>query len=196
MRIVIGGLALAALLLVATGPARAQDLVVNGGFESGNFAGWTQGGNTGNTGVGTADDGALVHSGQYAAFLGPVNSHGTLSQVLPTDAGTTYTLTYWLANDGGTPSFFSAALNGAMLAGSILNDPDAFGYRAFSFDFTAAGSTTLQFEFQENPAFFYLDDVSVTPFSPVPEPAGLTLFGLGLVPLAGYAWRRRQKAAG
>jgi hypothetical protein len=48
----------------------------------------------------------------------------------------------------------------------------------------------------EDPAYFHLDDVSVAPVSPVPEPASLTLFGLGLVPLAGYAWRRRQKAAG
>jgi hypothetical protein len=184
------------LLLVATGPAQAQELVVNGGFETGNFQGWTQGGNTGATGVGTADDGVLVHSGQFAAFLGPVDSHGTLSQVVPTVAGTTYTLAYWLANDGGTPSFFSAALNGTMIAGSVLNNPDAFNYREYSFDFTAAGPTTLQFEFQQIPAFFYLDDVSVAPVSPVPEPASLTLFGLGLVPLAGYAWRRRQKAAG
>jgi hypothetical protein len=31
---------------------------------------------------------------------------------------------------------------------------------------------------------------------PVPEPASLTLFGLGMVCLVGYAWRQRQRSAG
>jgi hypothetical protein len=187
-------LALAALLLVATGPARAQELVVNGGFETGDFTGWTQSGNTGATGV----DDSNPHSGRYAAYLGPVGSEGFLSQNLTTVAGGTYTLSYWLANDGGTPSSFRAIINGADLAGSGLTDPSGFAYTQYAFDFVATGTaTSLSFGFRQDPHFFYLDDVSVVPASPAPEPASLTLFGLGLVPLAGYAaWRRRQKAAG
>jgi hypothetical protein len=116
-------------------------------------------------------------------------------QVLATTAGTTYTLDYWLQHDGGTPNFFNAQLNGAVIAGSMFNNAGAFPYTEFTFQFTATGPTTLLFEFQQDPAYYHLDDVSVQP-SPIPEPASLTLFGLGLVPLAGYAWRRRRKAAG
>jgi hypothetical protein len=136
----------------------------------------------------------VVHSGQFAAFLGPVGSDGMLFQTLATTAGNQYHLSYWLQHDGGTPSDFSTQLNGTTVAGSSLVNPNAFPYTQYNFDFTATGPTVLQFTFREDPAYFHLDDVSVTP-GPVPEPASLTLFGLGLVPLAGYAWRRRKSAA-
>jgi hypothetical protein len=193
MRFVIGGLALAALLLVATGPAQAQELIVNGGFETGDFTGWTQGGDTTFTSVGTG----TPHSGRFAADLGPVGpNEGTLTQSIATTAGTSYHEMYWLNNEGGTPNSFRATINGATVAGTSITNGPAMPYTLFQFDFTATGaSTSVGFAFVQYPAFWHLDDVSVTP-SPAPEPASLTLFGLGLVPLAGYAWRRRQKAAG
>jgi hypothetical protein len=191
MRIVIGGLALAALLLTATGPAQAQELVVNGGFETGTFSGWTV------TGNGPQLVDGMPHTGNFAAWLGAVGGDGFLSQVLPTTAGTTYHLQFWLDHTGGgTPNDFSVQLNGVTLAGSTFNnDTTNFPYRAFDFDFTATGATTLQFSAREDPAYWHLDDVSVMPAAPAPEPASLTLFALGVVPLAGYAWRRRQKKA-
>ena len=61
----------AVLALVAL-PAFAADvcqtpanLVVNCGFETGDFTGWTQSGNTGFTGVST---GIYAYSGNYGAF--------------------------------------------------------------------------------------------------------------------------------
>jgi hypothetical protein len=85
-----------------------------------------------------------------------------------------------------------------MIPGSILNNPDAFAYTEYDFDFTATGaSTTLQFEFQQDPAFFHLDDVDVeqntTPG--VPEPGTLALAGCGIVTFVGYRWRRRRQAS-
>jgi hypothetical protein len=194
MRIVIGGLALVALLLVATGPAQAQNLLVNGDFQSGSFSpGWVLSGDTSFTGVGPTTRPGDPDG--FEAFLGPVNSQGLLTQTFPTTPGTTYVLDFWLANDGGTPANFSASVNGAVL---FTAPTSAFAYThegaAGDLTFTATGATsTLQFSYLQVPAFWHLDGVSA---SPAPEPASLTLFGLGLVPLAGYAWRRRQKAAG
>jgi hypothetical protein len=177
------------LLIGFAGPASAG-LVVNGGFETGDFSNWIQGGNTGATFV----DGD-PHSGNNAAWLGPVGSHGTLTQVVPTVAGTLYELDYWLKNGGGGPvEFFSAALNGVTIPGSVLNNPDAFDYKLYAFQFTATGPTSLQFEFQQDPDYFRLDDVDINQVSQVPEPASLTLLGIGIAGMAGYGWRRWKKA--
>jgi hypothetical protein len=58
-----------------------QNLVVNGSFEAGSFAGWTRGGNfySGSTAIITK-----AESGVYAAGLGATGSDGTLSQSIQT----------------------------------------------------------------------------------------------------------------
>jgi len=138
----------------------SSERIINGGFETGNFMGWTQSGNTGATGVSTG----TVHSGMYSAYLGPVGSEGFLAQIFPTTAGVTYVLDYWLQHDGGSPSSFHAMINGVDIPGSVLMNPAAFGYREYTFTFTAAGSQTeLKFGFREDPTYFHLDDVSVSP---------------------------------
>jgi hypothetical protein len=148
--------------------AGGANRIINGGFETGNFMGWTQSGNTGATGVDTG----TVHSGMYAAFLGPVGSEGFLSQTFTTTPGATYTLDYWLQHDGGSPSSFRALIDGVDIPGSVLSNPGAFGYTEYTFTFTATGPTTeLKFGFREDPTYFHLDDVSVSG-SPSPGAAG------------------------
>ena len=88
--------------------AQSAEIVVNGGFETGDFSGWTLSGNTDSTGV----DAFLPHTGRYAASIAPVGSLGYLTQTLPTVEGTTYSLSFWLANDGGTPNEFQALWGG------------------------------------------------------------------------------------
>jgi hypothetical protein len=145
-----------------------SELVVNGGFETGDFTGWTVTG----AGPNLVTTGAS-HSGTYAAWLGAVGSDGFVSQVVPTTAGRTYHLQYWLDHTGGgTPNDFSVQLNGVTLAGSTFtNDTTNFAYRAFDFDFTATGATTLRFSAREDPAYWHLDDVSVMPGTG-PAPSG------------------------
>jgi hypothetical protein len=137
------------------------ELVNNGGFETGNFSGWTQAGHPGFTFV-TRN---LPHSGNFAADLGPVGSDGSLAQNLSTVAGAQYTISWWLASDGGAPSDFSVYWDGHLLA-SETNIP-AQPYVQSSYTVTASSNvTTIQFFFRDDPAFLHLDDVSVQGVAP------------------------------
>src|SRR5262245_46093102 len=90
-------LAAALVLLLNGGQAKAVNLIVNGGFETGDFTGWTLSRNT--TLFGVDHD---AHSGNWAAFFGAVGSPTYLmQQTITTTPGATYTLDFWLKNDSG-----------------------------------------------------------------------------------------------
>jgi hypothetical protein len=187
-------LALAACLGLAR-PASA-DLVINGGFETGDFTGWTQSGDPRFTGVGNAATlanlGGSVHSGNFAAFFGP-GTLGFITQDLATTPGTTYALDFWLAHpftDPGSGVEWLVRVDGNTLLDS--HDTPNFDYREFTFTFTAtSNSTPLQLGFGEPPNFFFLDDVSV---NAVPEPGSCLLAGVGTAVLFGYSRLRRKRA--
>lgn len=161
--------------------AAAQAQVTNGDFETGDLTGWTQGGNGGFTGVTTT----LPHSGTFGFQMGPVGSTGFIEQIIPCTAGDRAILEFWVACDGGAPSFFSATLDGQNVL--TLVDSVAFGYTQYSFAVPVTNTNpVLRFEYQNNPTYYYLDDVSVTC---VPAPAAAALL-LG-APLAGLRRRRR-----
>jgi hypothetical protein len=174
-----GILAVVSLLGLGITQSAKANLVVNGGFETGDFTGWAQGGNTGFTQVsGTfGPNNTSPHSGNFQADLGPVGSDGSLTQNLATTVGGSYVLDYWLANDGGTTSDFSVMWDGTTIAGSVLSDPPGFGYTEYTFNVTASTAlTALEFDFRQDPAWFYLDDISVN--ATVPD-SGSTVVLLG-----------------
>jgi hypothetical protein len=167
--------------------ASASNIVVNGDFETGDFTGWTQSGNTGSTGVDNT-----AHSGTFGASFGPAGSLGFLTQTLTTVAGSSYDLNFWLADEGGTQSAASVTFDGKELLS--MTDPGGFGYQLFSYSVVASGATTdLQFAFRQDPAFFHLDDVSVTAAATeTPEPATAAVMFLGIGALMIY--RKRQSS--
>lgn len=179
----------ATLATLATGASSHAAIIVNGGFETGNFGGWTQAGNTGFTSVSSL----FEHTGTFGAALGPAGSVGSLSQTFSTAVGTLYELSYWLesVNNGGfKPNSFTTKVGNTVLFSDTNINPQ--NYKQYTYDFVAsAAQTTLTFSFQNDPAYFGLDDVSVIAKGTAPEPTTVALLGLGLL---GFAVSRRKAA--
>jgi hypothetical protein len=174
----------------------SANLVVNPGFETGDFTGWTLSGNTSPLTMGVTTTAA--HTGSFGVSAGPVGSLGFLSQDLVTDPGASYDLTFWLRNDGGIPNQFQASWNGSVIAGSVIDNVGALAYTQFTFPglLATGSSTALQFGFRQDPAFWSFDDVSVDTSAPasVPEPFSTLWLGLTLTGMLGVSWLRRRPA--
>ncbi len=189
-------LILTCLLLVAT-EAMAQNLVTNGGFETGDFSGWVTDLVTDchATGPGTASgvirDGALlpcsglnmsVRNGYYAAALGSIHPEGQdayLSQTLTNVPGASYVINIYLANcrawatcdSSNDANHFQVQWNGKVLLDQY-NVGSNYGneYTLYTFHVTASGSVTPFAIRGFNADFFFLDDISVSPVAGASPP--------------------------
>jgi kumamolisin len=153
-------------------PPPSNQLVTNGGFESG-ATGWTQSSSGGYQLV----DGTLPHTGTKSAFLcGYNNCTDTIYQTVTIPAtATKATLTFWV--DVSTTEtthaydYFYAELrtgSGSLIKRlTTLSDGTAAGWGQKTFDVTAYKGQTLRIYFRgtndySNPTDFFLDDVSLT----------------------------------
>jgi PEP-CTERM motif len=187
-------LAFVAVAILLCAPAAfAQNLLTNGGFETGDFTGWTTGGNFEDTEVTTGAfyEYSGAQEGNFYAVLGPVGTDGTLSQSFATTPGASYTFSFWLASVGDNPSDFSAYWDGNQVL-SLTNPNTGSAWSQFTFSETGTGNDTISFSFRDDPAYIALDNVSVTANTggSVPEPSSFLLLGSGALGLAGFIRRK------
>jgi hypothetical protein len=178
-----------AFIAISAQVGTASAALYNGDFELGTFAGWS---------VDTDNNWAMVINsgrqyGNFEAQLGTY-SNGTFSTIthdaFTTTAGQQYTVSFALANDmKESTNVFQALWNGnVQTLNPVLNPTLASSYTKYAFTATASGNTsTIAFNFQNDPSVFHLDNVNATP---TPIPAAAWLLGSGLAGLAGI--RRRM----
>jgi hypothetical protein len=220
MRLCILSLAAVGLLAI---PIVAQAQVINGGFETGSTedgvpSGWTSdapfdAGIILDNGLFAAANGAPgPHTGSWDVLLGP-NTDDWLTQMVSTQTGQQYDVSFWLYDKAGASSNdFSAYWGGtAPVAGELgsqdnglqllsLSNTGTFGWTEFTDTVTAPTSSTALTFFGANASIFYgLDDVSVTATNPgppsgTPEPGGLalTVVSIGAFGIAHVRKRCRQ----
>lgn len=173
------------ILTFASGPAAlCQNLITNGGFETGDFTGWTQFGDTSFTGVCPADSpsqdcsGYTPFDGNFMASFGAVNSQGGVTQTISTTPGATYLVSFFLSNGADSPNSFDISFDGVTLASGT--DVGFMHWQPFQFTQVATSdSATLSFAFYQVPDYFDLDDVSVEVVD-TPEPSSFALLSSGL----------------
>jgi ABC-type oligopeptide transport system substrate-binding subunit len=186
----------ASLALTAFALPAQANLLVNGSFESGNFTGWAQSGNTGaTTVVGPGFDGFNPEDGNFQAALGPVGSDGHLSQTFSDTLGQSLLVSFWFASDGGTPNDFSATFDGGTLISGSNWASSSPPYTHYTFVLLGNGSDTIEFSFRNDPSYLFLDNVSVTELTATPLPSTWTMLIAGFLGLGYFAYRGTKKAS-
>jgi hypothetical protein len=186
---------LAACVASATlmlGTSANANLVQNGDFGTGTLADWTQVGNTGFAGVTSGTLGSIspLPGYTYYAYFGAIGSEGGIIQTtLATTAGASYTFSFWLSNNNGSPANDTISWNN----GTVLsqNNPGPFGWTHYSYDVTATSSSTaVEFEFEQVPSVFGLTGIDV---ESVPEPSTYIAGALMLLPLGASGLKKLRK---
>ena len=183
----LGPRAFAGPVGLETGP----NLVTNGGFETGNFNGWTRSGNLDTVFTGVDCFGGCL--GNFAFDSGAQSTLAFVNQTITTVPGRNYNIHFFLQSDGefsqqfpnevevdfGGKSVYHALNIGAQSFTEIIIDPTA-----------TSTATPLSFGLRSDSGFLQLDNISVRLIQQVPETRAFILVGLGLAVL-GLSRRRK-----
>lgn len=174
-----------AIALISPIGAKADNLVQNGGFETGDFSDWQVTGNV--QGAQVINSGG-AHTGCCWAKVDSVDQYVYISQYINTphtpNGGTLYDLLFWWEIVDKPPFDFQVFWDGKQIADVNQGAPQ---WTQLSFKGLSATQqeTQLTFGFKvaDGKSYFGLDDISVN--GEVPEPGSLMLLGSGVVGLAG-----------
>ena len=170
--------------------AYCQELAVNGGFETGNFTGWTNPLNA------VVNDNVFPHTGTQDARF----ANGTLIQTFTTIPGIRYIFSYWVAHTGTNlfNSFTATVFDGGnanVVQNLVFQGNTAYALRTFSYIATST-TATINFTtlFTNGSGRFRVDDVSFFQVAPELDPATSTLPFLFAGMLLALGQKRRQLA--
>ena len=201
--------AMAAMTLAASSASAVvePELLTNGGFESGDFTGWSVASYPKPSVVST-EARIKPYEGTYFARLVGVGCtncrnpvpNGYLNQtVSDLAAGEDLTLTYW-ENDTysgkSSPLTLKFGVPGALQKSATIAIGDAVkGWQEYGATFiTTASTEEISFQWQTAPAYFYgLDDVSLVDPPGVPEPAAWALMLAGFSGLGAALRSKRNR---
>lgn len=183
------------LAMTASAPSfAAQNLLVNGSFETGSFSRWTAIAPNQFTFVqcgpwlGSVIEMSATDGECHALFNSPLQT--SIRQSVATRPGRAYRISFDLTNVFSDATY-AVSFDNVVLGGGIQSG--LFFQQRITFDQVASGgSGTLEFSFHHDRDWWGLDNVSVVELA-VPEPATWALMISGFA-LTGLAMRRRKVA--
>lgn len=191
--------------------AAQANLLTNPGFETGDFTGWTVGGNV-PLGYGVAKGGqrlpdnvdgaayARAHGGTYTAWASTRGGYGealVLSQTLELDAGTYSAGFYFQTSEGDYGNSSKIYIDGNYMSYTSSHITSSSKLASFNFSLASGGIHTIEFDISgsgSGPVSISADDFFLNDTTPVtvavPEPSMLALMVTGLL---GLGLLRRSK---